>query len=228
MLARVSAGGELVSSGGRVEIRYKAGDPRAYHAASRNLTLVGDEILAEETCPAASDPAPSKAAGTTAKKTALAAKHAHVVHDAKSYVAYTDGACKGNPGSAASACVLIAPDGSVTEEAVYLGHATNNIAELNGLAQALALAPPDQPLVAHTDSKYAIGVLSQGWKAKANREQIARIKEQLVGRQVRFVYVPGHSGVPLNERADELCNDAVSLRRSSLKKLEPKAPAKRT
>lgn len=211
VLAQVSATGEFVSNGGRVEIRYKAGDPRAYHAAVRNLALDGSELLPDDTCPpaAASDGATSK---KPAKKTSLAAP---VTHDPKAYVAYTDGACKGNPGVASSACVLTAPDGSVIEEALYLGHATNNVAELAGIEQAIVLAPDDHLLIVHTDSKYAIGVLSQGWKAKANQEMIARIKARLQNRKVRFVYVPGHAGVPLNERADELANEAIAAGKSS-------------
>ena len=67
VLARVSPSGELLSNGGRVEIRYKAGDPRAYHAAAHNLELAGGEILPEETCPPPNDPAPSKTAASTSK-----------------------------------------------------------------------------------------------------------------------------------------------------------------
>jgi ribonuclease HI len=65
-----------------------------------------------------------------------------------------------------------------------------------------------------TDSKYAIGVLTKGWKAKVNQELIARTRLVLAGRALRVVYVPGHSGVPMNERADELAREAVQSRRS--------------
>jgi ribonuclease HI len=62
----------------------------------------------------------------------------------------------------------------------------------------------------HTDSKYAIGVLTLGWKAKANQELIDRTREAcLRAATVRLVYVPGHAGVPMNERADELAREAV-------------------
>ncbi len=60
-----------------------------------------------------------------------------------------------------------------------------------------------------TDSKYAIGVLTKGWKAKVNQELIARTRQVLAGRSLKLVYVPGHSGVPMNERADELAREAV-------------------
>jgi ribonuclease HI len=69
----------------------------------------------------------------------------------------------------------------------------------------------------HTDSQYAIGVLTKGWKAKANQALIAGVKVALAKRSAwRLVYVPGHAGVPLNERADELAREAVRTRSSRL------------
>ena len=61
--------------------------------------------------------------------------------------------------------------------------------------------------------KYAIGLLSQGWKAKANQDLVASLRAMLQGRTgVRFVHVRGHSGIPLNERADELARRAIAER----------------
>jgi ribonuclease HI len=68
----------------------------------------------------------------------------------------------------------------------------------------------------HTDSQYAIGVLQKGWKAKANQELVARVRAVLATRDVRLVYVPGHSGVPLNERADELARESILARRTQV------------
>ena len=70
------------------------------------------------------------------------------------------------------------------------------------------------PARVYTDSSYAIGVLSLNWKAKANVELVAEIRDA-VGRfdDLRFVKVPGHAGVPENERCDELARTAVTGRR---------------
>jgi ribonuclease HI len=65
-------------------------------------------------------------------------------------------------------------------------------------------------VIVHTDSSYAIGVLSKGWKAKANAELIANTRV-LVGMFTRltFQWVKGHAGIPENERCDELARTAV-------------------
>jgi ribonuclease HI len=123
-------------------------------------------------------------------------------------IVYTDGACTGNPGPAGLGVVVLREKGRV-ERSEYLGNGTNNIAELTAIQRALEMT--EGPVVIHTDSQYAIGVLTKGWKAKANTALIEGIRG-LLGRRsgVRFVYVRGHAGVPLNERADELARMAIS------------------
>jgi ribonuclease HI len=220
IFARVREDGRLDESGGRVEIRYKANDPRAYQAAVKNLVLdPSAPVLADDTCVPGEAPQPkarnAKAAKGT-KKTPTASAATHAVSHARAWIAYTDGACTGNPGPAGSGWVLVAPGGSPVEAFAYLGEGTNNIAELTAIQRALHAVPKEEPLVVHTDSQYAIGVLTRGWKAKANTELIDLIRGELRGRRdVRFVYVPGHAGVPLNERADELAREAIRTGRSS-------------
>ncbi|MCU0662143.1 MAG: ribonuclease HI [Myxococcota bacterium] len=127
-------------------------------------------------------------------------------------IAYTDGACSGNPGPAGLGVSLRFPDGRVVQRGEPLGQGTNNIAELSAILRALELAAPDgRDLVIHTDSTYAIGVLTAGWKAKANQELIARIKGALSAYgpgRVSFRKVAGHAGVPENELVDELARRA--------------------
>lgn len=56
-------------------------------------------------------------------------------------VVHVDGGARGNPGPAAAAAVISAPDGTVLDEsAVYLGRATNNVAEYRGLLLGLTRA----------------------------------------------------------------------------------------
>jgi len=101
-------------------------------------------------------------------------------------------------------------DGSVHEAHRALGIATNNVGELTAIGMALDLLEqagiaPTQPVALFTDSKYAKGVLVEGWKAKANRELIQEVRLKLVPwESLNLYWVAGHVGIDLNERADEL------------------------
>ena len=136
--------------------------------------------------------------------------------DGKALELWTDGACSGNPGPMGIGIVAV-DGGKRREHGEYLGVGTNNIAELTAIDRALDLAG-DQAGTRHvrvyTDSAYSIGVLSKGWKAKANQELIARMRRRLATLpNVEFVKVSGHAGVPENERCDELARDAITGRR---------------
>jgi ribonuclease HI len=209
VLARCDAQGQLLVEDGRVEIRYRASDARAYRAGARNLALVaGSPLLPDDTCAPAA-PAPSSATG--------AASTAQVPHAPDgAIVVYADGACSGNPGPAGVGIVLL-DHGGRRELSEFLGDGTNNIAELRAIELALDdIADHERPIRIYTDSQYAIGVLSKGWKAKANVELVKRVRERLAARKdVQLHYVRGHSGVPLNERADALAVQAVQERGSS-------------
>jgi ribonuclease HI len=201
VFAKSDESGKLVDEGGTVEVRYKPNDGRLYRARAQNLARVDAIVLPESTCAAASAVDKKKPAASAATIPAGA------------LVAYTDGACSGNPGPAGSGIVLLDGDSRV-EMSEYLGIATNNIAELTALLRGLELSPDKKrTIVLHTDSQYSIGVLTKGWKPKANVELIAQIKTEMKRHaDVRLVYVPGHSGVPLNERADELARRGIAER----------------
>ena len=105
VLARARDDGSLATdTASRVEIRYKPGDSRAYRAAARNLVVAdGAKLLSDDACPPAAAGAPS------ARDQARKAQ----VPDAPpgAWIAYTDGACSGNPGPAGSGVVLVSPEG---------------------------------------------------------------------------------------------------------------------
>lgn len=213
--ARATANGQLAAEGGRVEIRYKPRDGRAYRAGVKNLTVVDATVLPDDAC-ATADAAPTAATSArgrpnkrTSSSSAAATKAPPAPREGE-IVAYTDGACSGNPGPAGLGVVVL--DGSEQiERFEYLGRATNNVAELSAIARALDEIG-SRPAIVYTDSQYSIGVLKKGWKAKANRELIASIKDALAERpDVRLAYVKGHAGIDLNERADELARRAVEL-----------------
>jgi len=225
VLAYANEQGQLLTQEGRVEIRYKPNDGRSYRAAVANLTpKPGGKLLPDDACGPAEAAAPAGGAkGKSAGGGASAAPNVTA-----EWIAYTDGACSGNPGPAGSGMVVIAPGGKIHEGFEFLGHATNNVAELTAVLRGVECIPRDAKTAAvMTDSKYAIGVLTKGWKAKVNQELILHTRKVLAGRSLHLVYVPGHAGVPMNERADELAREAVRTGKSKpLPKLvtEPQGP----
>ncbi|MBL8622618.1 MAG: ribonuclease HI [Myxococcales bacterium] len=218
--AEVDAAGALITDeAGRVAVVYKR-EPNAkvYRAAGRNLGAAADATIEPDLGSAA--PAPAAKPGAHAKPHAAPRAKANAPAKlgdrlpADAVHVWTDGACTGNPGPAGLGVVVL--DGAGRKEhSEYLGHGTNNIAELTAVLRGLDLVgDPARPVLVYTDSSYAIGVLSMGWKAKANVELVAEIKDAIRRfADVRFVKVPGHAGVPENERCDELARTAITRRR---------------
>jgi ribonuclease HI len=198
--ARVDASGAMVKDAdGRVEIVYKpAPGAKVYRAGARNLTaLPGTPVEIEVGERAAEKPKPTAAA----------------IPDDAIHV-WTDGACSGNPGPAGIGVVII--DGKDQHEiSEYLGEGTNNIAELTAILRGLqTIKDRQRPVVVYSDSAYSIGLLTQAWKAKANKQLVEELRG--VCKQfgnLRFIKVAGHAGIPLNERVDQLATSAVSRRR---------------
>lgn len=186
---------------GRVDIRYKLTPAaKVYRAALKNLQPTGNP---EDERPVEMEGGDS--AGTSSTS---------AIPD-NAFIVYTDGACTGNPGPAGLGVVIL--DGGKRHElSEYLGQGTNNIAELTAIERALEVVAeldPSRPVVLHSDSSYSIGLLTKGWKAKANTELVARIRKLARSfSDLRFVKVRGHAGVPENERCDELARQAVERR----------------
>lgn len=230
MLARCEDDGTLrVEDGGRVEIRYKPHDGKAYRAYPSNLSATGEQaVLPDEHCAPAGEPTPKASASTdgaatqkkAASKSSKTAKTSSTAteepHDGKALVVYADGACSGNPGPAGLGVVVYDADGK-RELSEFLGRATNNIAELTAILRAAeALVEETRPIVLKTDSQYSIGVLTKGWKAKANPELIANVKAAMAKvPHMKLRYVEGHAGHAGNERADELARAAVTAQKTA-------------
>ena len=123
---------------------------------------------------------------------------------------YTDGASSGNPGPSGIG-VLLRFAGNEKTISKYIGNATNNIAELEAIRIGLMeLKRQDLPVRVFTDSRYAYGVLTQGWRAKKNTELIQSIRELMAGfKEIRLIKVKGHAGHEENERADSLATSAI-------------------
>jgi ribonuclease HI len=199
---RVLATGKPIVNRGRVEVRYRVGARKSYRAAPENLVDVGGETIPDAEM-SGTDPAAAAADIREAPSEPA---------DDETIVIYSDGACSGNPGPAGIGVVIARPT-EMIEISEFLGSGTNNIAELAAIHRGLASLPEEdceRRVHLYTDSGWSLGVLIGGWKAKANLEWIAKVREQMERfPRLELLKVRGHAGVPENEEADRLAVMAV-------------------
>jgi len=132
-----------------------------------------------------------------------------------------DGGSRGNPGPAGSGAVLIdAQSGSVLAEvAIFIGVATNNVAEYKAVLAAIEVANeivPEAQLLVRMDSKLVVEQMSGRWKIKNEGMQqlAASMSEVIGGREVKFEWIPREQ----NSKADSLANEAMDAERSVIRK----------
>ena len=124
---------------------------------------------------------------------------------------FADGGSRGNPGHAASGAVIVAPDGEVLAEVgTYLGIATNNVAEWNGLVEGLACARDlkIERLAVRLDSELVVKQLTGEYRVKHPTLQPfhAKAKQLLRGfSAIDLKHVPRKE----NKLADALVNQVL-------------------
>lgn len=142
-------------------------------------------------------------------------------------VAYTDGSSRGNPGPGGYGAVLVyvAPNGTEHRKELSAGYrrTTNNRMELLGAIAALEALTRPCAVELHSDSQYVVNAFNKhwvegwqrrGWKT-ANKQPVKnpdlwqRLLVAMEPHEVRWVWVKGHAGHELNERADELATCAA-------------------
>jgi ribonuclease HI len=182
--------GKPLEENGKVLIKYQLDQPHEYWVRRSNIKpLDSDPALTQEI----QNDTPVAQTG-----------------DKEGILIFTDGASSGNPGPAGIGVVM--RFGKYEKEiSEYIGLATNNIAELKAIQAGLqAVKKTDLPVWIFTDSRYAYGVLTLGWKAKANREMVRSIKKTMMKfKNLKIVKVKGHAGDAGNERADFLATSAI-------------------
>ena len=142
-------------------------------------------------------------------------------------VAYTDGACSGNPGPGGWGVLLQAKEGdTVLKERTLKGGAaatTNNQMELMAAITALETLDRASTLTIVTDSNYVKNGITgwiHGWKRNgwknaakkpvANADLWQRLDAAQARHNVKWKWVKGHAGHPENERADELARAGMA------------------
>lgn len=115
---------------------------------------------------------------------------------------FTDGSALGNPGPGGWA-VLLRDNG---RETLLAGGCpemtTNNRMELTALLQGLQTLDHPCQVTVVTDSEYVRGVVTLGWRRKANHDLLTQLDQLVSIHQVSFKVVRGHSGHPENEWVD--------------------------
>lgn len=152
---------------------------------------------------------------------------ANVAEGKMQVVAYTDGSSRGNPGPGGYGAVLIyvGPDGVEHRRELCAGYActTNNRMELLGAIVALEALKRPCEVELHSDSQYVVNAFNQhwvdGWQRKGwktagkkpvkNPDLWKRLLAAMEPHEVRWMWVKGHAGHELNERADELATMAA-------------------
>lgn len=121
-----------------------------------------------------------------------------------------DGGSRGNPGPAASGFVLEVDGEVILEEGHYLGKATNNEAEYDGLMRGLARAKEFgfASVTVYGDSQLIIRQMTGQYKVRAEHLKSLHLQaKELAGgfSSVKFEYVPRKE----NAAADKILNKAL-------------------
>ncbi len=131
---------------------------------------------------------------------------------ARRFVVEADGGSRGNPGLAGSGAVVIDGDtGEVLAEVgVFIGMATNNVAEYHGMLEGLKRVfeiDPVGEVHVRMDSKLVVEQMSGRWKIKHPDMQALATQARLLtrGKRVTFEWIPRAA----NSRADALANRAM-------------------
>jgi ribonuclease HI len=131
----------------------------------------------------------------------------------KSVTIYCDGSSLGNgrEETRAAAVALLGFRGLWRAFGTYLGHATNQQAEI--AAAALGLEALSEPCVVrlYTDSRYVVETMCGRFRRKTNHEWWKRLDSAVDRHQVEWIWERGHAGHLIQEAADRAARKIAAL-----------------
>ncbi len=137
-------------------------------------------------------------------------------------VIFTDGSSSGNPGPGGWAAIVALPHETVQELGGRVEHTTNNRMEIQAAIESLkVIKGKDGDVVINTDSSYLIQGITKWVKGWVRNNWITSTKTEVLNRDlweelipllekreekgtVMWKHISGHSGIPGNERCDEI------------------------
>jgi len=134
---------------------------------------------------------------------------------------YTDGSCIQNPGNGGWAAIMLINN----EKKVISGfkkNTTNNQMELMAAIEALKKIPIGEEVQIYTDSKYVkMGITEwikkwsqNNWKTSSKKKvknlelwkELSSISKK---HKIKWLWIKGHAGDPINEEVDALAKKAA-------------------
>ncbi len=124
---------------------------------------------------------------------------------------YTDGACKGNPGPGGWGVVIVENGKRATHSGGPVPNTTNQRMEVQAAIEALSRVKPGSQATLYSDSVYVVNTMTKGWKRRVNNDLWDKLDSLVAKRDIRFKWVKGHAGHPVQELADRLASAAAEL-----------------
>ena len=129
---------------------------------------------------------------------------------------FTDGSSRGNPGPGGWGSIVVTDD-MVMELGGREEYTTNNRMELTAVLEGLRRTTHNDLITVYTDSSYVLkgctlwlstwkknDWLTKGKDPVLNKDIWVAMDDLLSTKKITWKLLPGHSGIPANERCDEI------------------------
>lgn len=111
----------------------------------------------------------------------------------------------------AASCAILGFEGYWKAFAKYLGKATNQQSEI--AAAEIGLLQLSEPCEVRilSDSNYVVQTMLGKWRKKTNQEWWARLEKAAEKHDIKWEWVKGHSGHPVQEVADDIARKTAEI-----------------